>query len=144
MEPRYRVRAVINLVNLSTPLGLLAAKAGRGRLTEGPSGLRLAYGYRLRVPAAPAFTVGNVVLLRDADPPGDPLLAHEGRHATQYAFCVGPVMIALYGVASGVSWLACGDYSSYNPFERLAGLADGGYEKRPLRFTRRAPRTPPE
>ncbi|TDD32314.1 hypothetical protein E1287_23180 [Actinomadura sp. KC06] len=61
------------------------------------------------------------------------LLRHEGRHATQYAWCLGPVMIPLYGVCAGVSMLLCGDWASYNPFERLAGLDDGGYERRPLR-----------
>ena len=33
--------------------------------------------------------------------------------------------------------LLCGDHASYNPFERLAGLEEGGYRRRPLRFRRR-------
>ena len=57
-------------------------------MSAGPDGLLLARGYRLRVPAAPAFTVGNVVLLRIDDEAlsrRPMLLAHEARHATQYA-----------------------------------------------------------
>ena len=118
------------MVNLSTPLGALAAVAGRARLQRGPDGLLLARGYRLPVPPAPAFTIGNVVLLRLdnaalARRPG--LLAHEGRHATQYAWCLGPGLLPLYLVAAGWSWLRCRDFATYNVFERRAGLADGGY-----------------
>jgi hypothetical protein len=36
-------------------------------------------------------------------------------------------MLPLYAVAAGWSWLRSGDAASRNPFERLAGLADGGY-----------------
>lgn len=125
-----RLRQVANVVNLSTPLGLLVALAGRARLTRGDDGLVLARGFRLPVPPAPAFTVGNVVLLRLDDAaldrrPG--LLAHESRHATQYAWCIGPAMLPLYLLAATWSWLRCGDVATYNVFERRAGLADGGY-----------------
>ncbi len=102
MDARWRVRQVVNVVNLSTPLGLLVALAGRARLSRGPDGLLLARRFRLGVPA-PAFTVGNVVLIRLDDEaltrrPG--LLRHEARHATQYACCIGPVMLPLYGLAA--------------------------------------------
>lgn len=122
-----------NLVNLSTPLGALVALAGRATLTRGPDGLILARGYRLRVPAAAAFTVGNVILLRldDAALTRRPLLVtHESRHATQYAWCIGPVLLPLYFAAAAWSWLRCRDFATYNVFERLAGLADGGYRDR--------------
>jgi hypothetical protein len=125
-----RVRQVANWVNLSTPLGLLAAAVGRARVTRGHDGLILARGYRLRVPSAPAFTVGNVVLIRiedDALARRPRLLVHEARHATQYAWCVGLVMLPLYGLAAAWSWLRCRNPATYNVFERLAGLADGGY-----------------
>lgn len=145
MKRAHRLRQAVNTVNLSTPLGLLLVAAGtRSRRSRpAPGGLRVAGGYRLPLPAAPAFTVGNVVLMR-----GDAaerlarrptLLRHEARHATQYAYCLGPVMIPLYLAAAGLSYALCGDWASYNPFERLAGLADGGYGKRPLRFSRRSP-----
>jgi hypothetical protein len=65
------------------------------------------------------------------------LLRHEERHTTQYAFCFGPVMVVAYLVCAGVSLVLCGDHASYNPFERLANLDDGGYDKRPLRFAGR-------
>jgi hypothetical protein len=132
VEARWRLRQVVNVVNLSTPLGLVLALAGRGSLRRGPDGLLLAHAVRL--PArAPAFTVGNVVLLRldDAALAGRPrLLVHEARHATQYACCAGPLMLPLYGLAAGWSWLRCRDLSSYNVFEVLAGLEDGGYADR--------------
>ena len=104
MEARWRLRQVVNVVNLSTPLGLGLALAGRGSIRRGPDGLLLAHAVRL--PArAPAFTVGNVVLLRldDAALARRPrLLVHEARHATQYACCVGLLMLPLYGLAAGV------------------------------------------
>jgi hypothetical protein len=124
-----RLRQVVNVLNLSTPLGLLVAVSGRARLERGPDGLLLARGVRLGVPPAPAFTVGNVVLLRQDDvlTRRPRLLAHEARHATQYAWCAGPLMLPLYLVAASWSWLRCRDFASYNAFERRAGLADGGY-----------------
>ena len=118
------------MLNLSTLLGLLVAKLGRARIARGPDGLLLARSYRLGVPRAPTFTIGNVILLRLTDEQlaaRPKLLAHEARHSTQYAFCVGPLMLPLYFVAAGWSWLRCRDFAWHNAFERLAGLADGGY-----------------
>jgi hypothetical protein len=139
MRPRHQVRQVVNVLNLSTPLGLLIAALGRARLHRGPDGLVLARGWRLPIRTAPAFTVGNVVMLRLSDDrlsrrPG--LLAHEGRHATQYAFCVGLPLLPLYFLAAGVSWVLTRDFAYGNVFERLAGLADGGYQA-PRRLRRR-------
>ena len=140
MERRYRVRLVANLLNLSTPLGLLIALIGGSGTRRASDGLLIGDGYRLPLPDAPAFTVGNVLLFRDArDLDGRPeLLAHEARHATQYAYCLGPVMLVLYLACAGVSILLSGCHASYNPFERLAGLDDGGYRKRALRWRRPA------
>ena len=129
MAGRWRLRQVLNVLNLSTPLGLLLALAGRARIVRGADGILLAHGVRL--PAkAPAFTVGNVVLLllsEEALARRPRLLVHEARHSTQYACCIGPVMLLLYVGASAWSQLRCGDHSSYNVFEVRAGLADGGY-----------------
>lgn len=133
MRASLRLRQVVNLVNLSTPLGLLLAVAGRARLEPGPDGLLLARGCRVTLGPAPAFTVGNVVLLRlddEALTRRPRLLLHEARHATQYAWCVGPVLLPLYAIAAAWSWLRCRDFASYNAFERHAGLADGGYRDR--------------
>ncbi|GAA3979460.1 hypothetical protein GCM10023085_72220 [Actinomadura viridis] len=142
MRRAHRLRRAVNLLNLSTPLGLLLAAAGtrRPRRTlRGPGGLLIAGGYRLPLPVASAFTVGDVILVR-GEPEGllgrPALLRHEGRHAAQYAFCLGPVMIPAYLLCAGASLALSGDHASYNPFERLAGLAEGGYEKRPLRRLR--------
>jgi hypothetical protein len=132
----YRVRRAANLVNGSTAAGVLIAAAGRARLASGRDGLLIAVGYRLPVPAAPAFCVGNVIICRmDADALGrvPALLAHEARHATQFACCAGLPMLPLYFAAAAVSWLLAGDFGAWNVFERRAGLADGGYAERPLR-----------
>jgi hypothetical protein len=150
VKPALRVRRAVNVVNLSTPLGLLLAltatrrpPSGERRVVRGPDGLLIAGGYRPPVPIARAFTVGNVILIRrDAayllENPR--LLGHEARHSTQYAWCLGVMMIPLYLLCAGVSLALCGDHASYNPFERLAGLDDGGYSRRPLRLRRHAPR----
>jgi len=86
------------------------------------------------VPVAPAFCVGNVIISRvDRAALAPALLAHEARHATQYAWCAGLPMLPLYFAAAAVSWLLAGDFGAWNVFERRAGLADGGYADRPLR-----------
>jgi hypothetical protein len=141
VQARHRVRQVVNWVNLSTMLGLITGLLGRARFEQRADGLIIARGYRLPVPPAPAFTMGNVIILRIDDErlarrPG--LLEHEARHATQYAWCLGPVMIVLYLLAAAWSWMVTGDPASRNVFEQHAGLADGGYRERPLRpFLRR-------
>jgi hypothetical protein len=143
VRPAAALRLAVNAVNLSTLLGMGVAFAGRARLSVAPDGLFLARGYSLGVPAAPAFTVGNVIILRldDAALARRPrLLVHEARHATQYAWCIGPLMLPLYFAAAGWSWLRARDFSSYNVFERLAGLEDGGYPPPPdRRAGRRVP-----
>jgi hypothetical protein len=131
MRRVHRVRRILNYVNLSTPLGLLVARFGRARVTAGPDGLILAYGYRFRFPIAGAFTVGNVVLTtyEEGYLTGS-LLRHEDRHASQYMFCVGLPMLPLYLVAMAVSMLICGNRASWNVFERLANLEDADYSRR--------------
>jgi hypothetical protein len=127
------VCALVNLVNLSTPLGLVVAVVGRARTTKGPSGLLIASSYRLRIPPAIAFTVGSVIitrLTRDELLARPRLLAHEQRHTWQYVACLGLPLIPLYLIACAWSWLRCRDFARRNPFEQLAGLADGGYDVR--------------
>jgi hypothetical protein len=136
MRAAYRVRVIANLVNGSTLAGLLVAAAGRATLVRAADGLLVGVRYRLPVPVSPAFTVGNVILARGdrAALAGlEALLAHEARHATQYAWCGGLAMLPLYFLAAGVSWGLTGDFGSRNVFERQAGLADGGYTDKPLR-----------
>lgn len=135
MQARHRVRLAVNLVNGSTLAGLAVARAGGARLARLPDGLLVAAGYRLRVPPAPAFTLGNVIITgRPALEFGTPLCRHEARHSTQYAWCGGLLMLPLYFAAAGLSWLLCGDAGAWNAFERAAGLADGNYAGRPLRW----------
>jgi len=91
-------------------------------------------GYRLPVPPAPAFCLGNVIVTRlDGLDSSSALFRHEARHATQYACCGGVVMVPLYLIAAAVSWALTGDTGCRNVFERRAGLADGGYTDKPLR-----------
>ena len=142
---RWALKTVVNVVNLSTPLGLMIAVAGRSRLRWGPRGLVLASDYRLPVPTAPAFTVGNVVVSRrpseflDSRPA---LLAHEERHSWQYVFCLGLPMLPLYALGAAWSYVRGGDVGVHNPFERLAGLADGGYPLVSARERRRLSPSP--
>jgi X-X-X-Leu-X-X-Gly heptad repeat protein len=134
MRPGLRVRQAVNLANGSTLAGLGAAVVGGARLARSVDGLVTATGYRLPVPPAPAFCLGNVILTRgdDIDPAG-PLFRHEARHATQYAWSGGVAMVPLYLMAAGASWALTGDFGARNIFERLAGLADGGYTDKPMR-----------
>ena len=64
MRPRHRVRLAVNLLNGSTLAGLAVSLAGHARLARFPGGLLVGTGYRLPVPPAPAFTLGNVILTR--------------------------------------------------------------------------------
>lgn len=137
---RWRVKQVLNAVNGTTLLGLAIALLGRARPARGPRGLVLAAGYRLGVPSAPAFTVGNVVLTRRESgwlEERPALLAHEERHTWQYVVLLGLPMLPLYFLAAGWSWLRGGDFAVHNAFERLAGLEDGGYPTVSARVRRR-------
>jgi len=145
VRARHRLRRAVNLVNGSTLAGVGVALAGRARLAGARDGLLVGTGYRLPVPPAPAFTLGSVIITRrDALAPGSDLFRHEARHATQYAWCGGLLMLPLYFAAAGASWMLCGDFGPWNVFERRAGLAAGGYADRPLRpvLQRRSPGTP--
>jgi hypothetical protein len=126
-----RVRQVVNLVNLSTPLGLLIAVATRSRLSRGPHGLILAKDSRLPKLSASAITVGDVVLVRISDQrlaERGRLLDHEARHATQYAVLLGPFgFFPAYLLASAWSWWHTRGPAQRNLLERGAGLLDGGY-----------------
>jgi hypothetical protein len=141
MDRRYRFRRVVNYLNLTTPAGLLISVVGGATRRPGPDGLVLAYGYRYRFPVARAFTVGNVVLSRH-DSLSDQLLLHESRHATQWAWCLGLPMLPLYLLSMLVSQAVCGNLGTYNAFERLANLEDGGYPRAPLRWRKRAGERP--
>lgn len=131
-ELRYR----LNRWNGSTALGLLVARAGRATVRRGPRRLWLAEGHVL--PVRPVFTIGDVVLSRRAGVDARPArLAHEARHAEQYAWFGGLPMLPLYAIAAALSWAVAGDRATANPFERAAGLADGGYGARQGRRARR-------
>jgi len=126
----HRVRRVANWLNLTTPLGLLVAAAGRARVRRGPDGLLVAEGYRLPFPVAGAFTIGDVVTtastLEELERRTPGVTAHEGRHAWQYA--VGGVWF-FPAYAAGAAWslLRTRDPGLRNPLERHAGLVSGGY-----------------
>ncbi|MDX6276941.1 MAG: hypothetical protein QOJ72_1069 [Nocardioidaceae bacterium] len=135
-----RLRTVLNWINLSTPLGLGVAKLGGATISRRGRGTYLATGYRYGFPVASAFTIGSVIDTKhDSSYMHDRplLLQHEDRHCTQYAFCVGILMLPFYLLFVGVSYVLAGDHSSYNPFERLANLSDGGYPPPTNRFAKR-------
>lgn len=145
-----QLRRVANLVNGSTLLGLGLARWAGTKIVSGPEGLLLAAGWSLKLPVAGAFTVGNVVVFRSQTgrPLPDPrnatpaLLFHEGRHATQYALCLGLPFLPLYFAAAGWSLLRTGDPASANFFEVSAGLEAGAYRQAPTRpFSLRRRRT---
>ena len=131
------VRRLANLLNLSTPAGLVLARAGRARVSPGQRGLWYAEGYELPFPVAGAFTVGNVIVTPgNIAGLGARALAHEERHTWQYMAC-GTFFMPLYLLAMAWSWLRTGDRAARNVFERAAGLADGGYDDVPVRSLRR-------
>jgi hypothetical protein len=139
----WRVRQLVNATNGSTALGLVVGVAGGVRWARGPRGLVLGTGYRFRLPAAHAFTIGDVVLTKNPQRWWEGrrrLLAHEERHTWQYAVTLGLPMLPMYGVAAAWSFLRGGDWSTYNPFEVRAGLADGGYPTLSRRQRRRLER----
>lgn len=136
MRLAYRLRLAANLLNGSTLAGVAVAGLGGASLRRGGDGLLVASGYRLAVPPAPSFCLGNVLVTRlgyTAFTASTPLVGHEARHATQYAWCCGLAMLPLYGIAAAVSWALTGDFASRNVFERQAGLAAGGYRELDLR-----------
>jgi hypothetical protein len=134
MAAWHRVKFVGNLLNLSTPAGLLICLLGHAKLTRGPRGLVFANGYRLGFPVAGAFTVGSVVLSRHPRAYLDnaALVRHEERHSWQYFWLIGLPMWPLYVVGVVVSFVVTGDPASRNPFERMANLTEGGYVERPV------------
>lgn len=136
LRPAHRVRAVGNALNLSTLLGLGIARAGRARIRRGPQGLLLAENYRLSLPRAGAFCVGNVVLvpgrtLTELESRNPGTLNHEAAHAWQYFGMLGLPFLPAYALAATWSWLRTGDPASANWFERHAGLVAGGYPENP-------------
>ena len=134
MRPPLRVRQAVNLANGSTLAGLGVAALGGAAIARSVDGLFTGTRNRLPVPPAPAFCLGNVIVTREHSvDPGSSLFRHEARHATQFAWCGGVVMIPLYLAAAGVSWVLTGDFGARNVFERQAGLAGGGYTDKPLR-----------
>ncbi|MGB3956020.1 MAG: hypothetical protein WBL05_12185 [Brooklawnia sp.] len=126
-----RVRAVVNWINLTTPLGLLLARLGRAELRRGPMWLWVADRYRGPAPKAGAFMVGSVVLVPDGRwddltqrNPG--LLEHEKTHAEQWAW-LGLFFLPGYLAAIAWSRLRTGTNHGANLFEVRADLLKGGY-----------------
>src|SRR2546423_14429083 len=103
------LRAWINLANGSTLAGLGVAALGGARVARSADRLFTGTGYRLSVPPAPAFCLGNVIVTRlDGLDPASALFRHEARHATQYACCGGLGVGPLYLAAAAGAWVAAG------------------------------------
>src|ERR1700755_2669382 len=99
------LRAWINLANGSTLAGLGVAALGGARVAQSADRLFVGTGYRLPVPPAPAFSLGNVIVTRlDGLDPASALFRHEARHATQYACCGGLGMGPRELGAGAVAW----------------------------------------
>src|ERR1700759_216045 len=106
---RTGLRAWINPANGSTLAGLGVAALGGARVARSADRLFVGTGYRLPVPPAPAFCLGNVIVTRlDGLDPASALFRHEARHATQDALCGGLGMVPLYLAAGAGSWLVDG------------------------------------
>ena len=126
----WRLRRLANWVNATTPLGLAVAYLGGATSRRSVRGIHLATGYGLTFPPVDAFTLGSVIISRHSRSWWEGrqrLLAHEERHATQYACCGGLPLLPLYALAMAWSRWRTGDRASANVFEVRAGLLDGGY-----------------
>ncbi|MFC7535476.1 hypothetical protein [Actinoplanes sp. GCM10030250] len=134
----HATRSVLTAANGTTGAGLLLAMLTGARVRRGRDGVLIAEGYRLPVPPASCFTVGSVIITKRsaewllADKQAN-LLAHECRHASQYAV-LGPLFWPAYWLACGWSISLTRSFGVRNFFEKRAGLLDGGYpEQEPLR-----------
>jgi hypothetical protein len=146
------LRLTGNVMNLSTPLGLLVATVGGAMVRRGPRGLILGERYRLPFPFADAFTIGNVLIARrdwkTMQRQYPDLLRHEEAHTWQYLYCLGLPFYPAYGACMLWSMLRTGDRAAGNFFERRAGLDIGGYRELPVVSMREGlrallrPRTP--
>ena len=145
-------RSVLTAVNGTTLVGLGIAVLTGAKVRRGPGGILVAEGYRRKMPPATCFTVGSVIITRRTaewllHESRAGLLAHESRHAGQYAV-LGPLFWPVYWASCGYSWAMTGTYGARNAFERHAGLERGGYRAAPLRpalqrFRRSAATEPP-
>ena len=80
------LRAWINLANGSTLAGLGVAALGGARVARSADRLFTGTGYRLPVPPAPAFCLGNVIVTRrHVLDPASALFRHEARPALRRA-----------------------------------------------------------
>jgi hypothetical protein len=134
---RNAARFALTAVNGTTGAGLIIALASGARIRLGRDGILIAEGYRRRVPPAACFTVGSVIVTRGTaewllEAERAELLAHESRHAGQYAL-LGPLFWPAYWLACGYSYALTGSWGARNVFERAAGLVEGGYAEKPLR-----------
>jgi len=143
MKASRILRHSINLASGVTIFGALVGILTRGRPhwnTE--HGLLIFHNCHLPWRWASAVTFGDVVLVLSPPirwasvtelPPQ--LLAHEARHAAQYALLLGLPYFPIYWLACGYSWVITGDHWSRNIFEVRAGLTAGGYVRKMSRRT---------
>jgi hypothetical protein len=131
------VRTALTAVNGTTLVGLGVAVMTGTKIRRGRGGILVAEGYRFSSPPATCFTIGSVIITRRTaewllHPSRADLLAHESRHAGQYAL-LGPLFWPAYWTFCGYSWAMTGSYGTRNALEKHAGLERGGYGISPLR-----------
>ena len=93
-------RTLLTAVNGTTLVGLGVAVLTGSKVRRGPGGILVAEGYCRKAPPATCFTVGSVIITRRTaewllDESRAGLLAHESRHAGQYAV-LGPLFWPAY------------------------------------------------
>lgn len=144
-----RVRNLANLVNLSTPLGLIAAAVGRGHIeVDRQRGLVIAEQVRLPFVTAGAMTIGDVVLVlkrtrEDLVARHPDVLHHEEQHSWQWSYCLGLPFLPLYFAMMAWSTWRTGNRAWFNFFEQQAGLVTGGYLKAGQKATKKSDRGRP-
>lgn len=144
-RPRL-LRNLANVANLSTPLGLAVAVAGRARLRR-RGHLIVADRARLPIRNAGAVTIGSVVLVphravEEVEASTPTLMEHEDGHAWQYAYCLGLPFIPLYGAATLWSMIRTGGPRERQPLRGAGGPAQRWLPEAPDDAARPGPAAP--
>jgi RHS repeat-associated protein len=120
-------RFTANWANGSTKAGLLYAQYYGGHCSPAKGGMILCVSLTGGV-AGHAFTVGNVIMTEDTQLRFKGELAHETKHADQWAM-LGPINFAVAYIANFELSKAVSGNQCLNIFEREAGFRGGNYRE---------------